>query len=35
MLKWNLTALSYMHVDDWKKLFKEVGYDRDFYWFIP
>jgi len=35
MLQWNLTALSYMHVENWKKLFKEVGYDRDFYWFIP
>ncbi len=35
MLKWNLTALSYMHVDDWKKLFEEVGYNRDYYWFIP
>ena len=35
MLQWNLTALSYMHVNNWKKLFKEVGYDRDFYWFIP
>ena len=34
MLKWNLTALTYMHVDDWKKLFKEVGYTGDYYWFI-
>lgn len=34
MQKWNLTALTYMHVDDWKKLFKEVGYTGDFYWFI-
>ena len=34
MLKWNLTALTYMHVDDWKKLFKEVGYQGDYYWFI-
>ena len=33
-LKWNLTALSYMHVDDWKKLFAEVGYTGDHYWFI-
>jgi len=33
-LKWNLTALSYMHVDDWKQLFKEAGYDGDYYWFI-
>lgn len=35
MLKWNLTALTYMHVNDWKKLFKEVGYNRDYFWFIP
>jgi len=34
MLKWNLTALTYMHVDDWKKLFSEVGYKGDYYWFI-
>jgi len=34
MLKWNLTALTYMHVDDWKKLFAEVGYKGDYYWFI-
>ncbi len=34
MLKWNLTALTYMHVDDWKKLFEEVGYTGDYYWFI-
>ena len=32
---WNLTALTYMHVDEWKALFKEVGYTGDFYWFIP
>jgi SAM-dependent methyltransferase len=34
MLKWNLTAQTYMHVDDWKKLFDEVGYTGDYYWFI-
>ena len=34
MLKWNLTALTYMHVDDWKKLFQEVGYTGDYYWFL-
>ena len=33
-MKWNLTALTYMHVDDWKKLFAEVGYTGDYYWFI-
>jgi SAM-dependent methyltransferase len=34
MLKWNLTALTYMHVDDWKALFREVGYTGDYHWFI-
>lgn len=34
MLDWNLTALTYMHVDDWKALFEEVGYTGDYYWFI-
>ena len=34
MLKWNLTALTYMHIDDWKKLFAEAGYTGDYYWFI-
>lgn len=34
LMKWNLTALTYMHVDDWGKLFAEVGYTGDYYWFI-
>jgi len=34
MLKWNLTAETYMHVDEWKRLFDEVGYSGDYYWFI-
>jgi SAM-dependent methyltransferase len=34
MLGWNLTALTYMHVDDWKKLFDDVGYTGDYGWFI-
>jgi SAM-dependent methyltransferase len=34
MLKWNLTALTYMHVDDWRKLFDEAGYTGDYWWFI-
>ena len=34
MMKWNLTALTYMHVDEWKKLFAEIGYTGDYYWFI-
>jgi ubiquinone/menaquinone biosynthesis C-methylase UbiE len=34
LLKWNLTALTSMHVDDWKRIFHEVGYTGDYYWFI-
>jgi len=34
MMKWNLTALTYMHAEDWKRLFLEVGYTGDFWWFI-
>jgi len=35
MEAWNLTAKTMMHVDDWKKFFKEAGYTGDYYWFIP
>ena len=34
MLAWNLTALTYMHVDSWENLFAEAGYTGDYYWFI-
>lgn len=35
MEAWNLTAKTMMHVDEWKEFFKEVGYNGDYYWFIP
>tara|TARA_B100001173_G_C15797714_1_gene466256 strand:- start:85 stop:741 length:657 start_codon:yes stop_codon:yes gene_type:complete len=35
MLAWNLTAKTYMHVDNWKILFEECNYNKDYYWFIP
>jgi len=35
MEAWNLTALTMMSVEEWKVLFAEVGYDGDYYWFIP
>ena len=35
MYMWNLTAKTIMSVSDWKKLFKEVDYYGDYYWFIP
>jgi ubiquinone/menaquinone biosynthesis C-methylase UbiE len=34
LLKWNLTALTYMHVDDWRRRFAECGYAGDYHWFI-
>jgi ubiquinone/menaquinone biosynthesis C-methylase UbiE len=32
--KWVLTAETMMHIDDWKKLFEEVEYKGDYWWFI-
>lgn len=34
LYKWVLTAETMMHVNDWKKLFAEVGYTGDYWWFI-
>ena len=35
MYKWNLTAKTIMSITDWKEIFKKIGYNGDFYWFIP
>ena len=35
MVAWNLTAKTIFSVDRWKKLFSEIGYTGDYYWFIP
>tara|TARA_Y100000590_G_C15730617_1_gene1016887 strand:- start:2463 stop:3122 length:660 start_codon:yes stop_codon:yes gene_type:complete len=35
MEEWNLTALTVMHVDDWKKFFEENNFNGDYYWFKP
>ncbi len=35
LLDWILTAETYMSVNDWVKLFAEVGYTGDYWWFIP
>jgi len=32
--KWVVTCMTAMHVDDWKRLFEEIGYRGDYYWFI-
>lgn len=34
LFKWVLTAETMLHVDDWKSLFEEVGYQGDYFWFI-
>ena len=34
LLDWILTAKTFMHVDEWKLVFREVGYTGDYYWFI-
>lgn len=35
LMKWLITAKTYMHIDDWKILFKEADYNGDYYWFNP
>ena len=35
MFKWNLTAQTIMSTSEWKKLFKKIGYQGDYFWFIP
>jgi SAM-dependent methyltransferase len=32
--RWVVTCRTAMHVEDWKRLFHEVGYKGDYYWFI-
>jgi ubiquinone/menaquinone biosynthesis C-methylase UbiE len=32
--KWVVTCRTHMHVAEWKRLFDEVGYTGDYYWFI-
>lgn len=35
MEAWNLTAKTMMHVNEWQRYFRDVGYTGDYYWFIP
>ena len=35
MEMWNLTAKTILHEKEWEKLFHEVGYEGDYYWFMP
>ena len=33
--KWNLVAKTILHVEEWKEIFEEVGYDREWEFFTP
>ena len=33
--EWNLVAKTILHVDEWHELFEEVGYDREWDFFVP
>lgn len=35
MQQWAINAQTVMHAREWKKLFDEVGYTGDYYWFVP
>ena len=35
MYEWNLTAKTILHTDEWKKVFKDIDYTGDYYWFKP
>ena len=35
MYAWNLTAKTIFSVEEWVKFFEEVGYEGDYFWFIP
>ena len=35
MEAWNLTALTMMSCSEWENFFSEVGFNGDYYWFIP
>ena len=32
---WNLVAKTILHVEEWRDLFAEVGYDREWEFFVP
>ena len=35
MYAWNLTGMTIMHIDEWKKFFNDIVYTGDYYWFMP
>lgn len=35
LMSWNLTAKTILHIDEWIKIFKELGYKGEYDWFVP
>ena len=35
MRKWNITGKTILSTSEWIRVFEEVGYTGDYYWFIP
>lgn len=33
--KWNLVAKTILHIKEWEEIFEEVGYDREWDFFVP
>jgi hypothetical protein len=34
LMKWALTAITFMDTENWKQFFSDVGYTGDYYWTI-
>jgi len=34
-MSWNLTAKTIVHIDEWIKIFEELGYKGEYDWFVP
>ena len=35
LMKWNLTAETILHANEWEALFRECSYTGDYFWFSP
>ena len=35
LYRWNVVANTFMHCDEWERLFRDAGYTGDYTWFTP
>ena len=33
--RWAVVATTYVHIDEWQKIFEEAQYSGDYSWFLP